>query len=91
MTFKTATYTGTGNQTLLAVSPTSNVYIFVKAGPNDKYNIDFKVDSAGIKRSLHKNRKGGVRIDKIPVPAAEVGLNITTNVSGDIIIETKEY
>jgi len=93
MTFQTATYTGTGNQTAMTVSPSGNVYVFVKASSADRYDIKFKVDSTGLRRDIKNgdNRKGMTRIIKIDEPAAEINLNISNNASGDIILEVKEY
>lgn len=93
MTFQTATYTTTGQQTALNVTPTSNVFLFIKAGSGDRYNIKYKVDSTGLRRIINggDNKRGTTKIIKIDEPASEVSLNITTNVSADIIFQVKEY
>lgn len=93
MTFQTATYTGTGNQTPLTVLPTANVYIFIKASSADRYDIKFRVDSTGLRRDIKDgdDRKGSTKIMKLDEPAAEINLNITNNASGDIILEVLEY
>ncbi len=91
MTLQTQTYTTTGEKNLLSVSPNNNVHISVEAGDLDKYDIDYKVDAASDRYVHSSNLKGTQIIKKLDVPATKVGLNITANESGNIILEIKEY
>ncbi len=94
MTFQTDTYTGTGVQTAMSVTSSSNdVFIHVHADDDDVFDIQYKLDSTGLTHTMQDgdNRSGEIVATLVDIPAVEIFLNITTNNSSHIEMEIKEF
>lgn len=91
-TYESATYSGTGEQTLLFRRPQQDLTIAVSAGASDVFDIEVVVQPAFIAGTpvRYKIREScsGSSVNTFFGPVMGVGLTITTNVSGAIKLET---
>ena len=91
MTHIKNTYSDTGQKSLIKILPQNlgeNLFT-VSAGADDVYTIEIQLheDSERIELPTYDNLNGDT-LGRLPSQCYGVGINITTNTSGSIILDT---
>lgn len=90
--YQTDTYAGTGQQTIIEIQPSSTTSLVINAGDTDVYSVEVVLNHTGSTRTAIPDLVdlSGNLVKEITSPIAGVGLNIGTNNSGQIKIETRQ-
>lgn len=83
--YKTATYSGTGEQTMIEVNPNHVTSIAVVGAGGDSYDIQYQLKKGGTRYTVAATQSG-TTLQNLTNPVAAVGLDIDT-VATTITIE----
>lgn len=85
--YQTATYDGTGEQTMLDVNPNHVYSVLISGNSSDDYTLQFAHTIGGTRYDMTGVVNQSSQTDiEVTAPVAQLGLDITTNNSGAITL-----